>query len=438
MSTAYDKAAEYILNIPKFAGKNSLEDTARLLDILCPLRKGKIIHIAGTNGKGSVACFIHHTLRKAGIRAGLFTSPHLVSMTERIVMNDDPVSEETFTEAYESVLRAVKEAGDTLSHPSFFEFLFLMAMKVFTDEGAEYIVLETGLGGRLDATNCVREKALTVITNIDYDHTEYLGETLREIAFEKAGILREGVPVVCVDNKPEVTEVIQGRARELNSECYPIKPENITISDIFNKDYIDFSLGCDYYRLENVRITGSADYQTMNASLALVSLSLAGDPRLTEKVIREGIGTAVWTGRFTLLREGVRIDGAHNPDGIRAFLSSVRRMGDTGRNLLVFGALRDKNIPEMIRMIGQSGLFSEVYLTKVGSSRTAEPEDLRGLFASFPGIRVTCFADASRALLGAMDLRRGEDTVYVTGSLYLLGEILEADLRGALWGGAVL
>ena len=194
----YEEAEAYINSVPKFTSKNKPENTLELIRrIGHPERKMKVIHVAGTNGKGSVCAFLSSMMTAGGKRCGLFTSPHLVKMNERFQINNIPVSDEIFLGAYDKVMKIVKEMQeDGFYHPAYFELLFAIGMVIFEEEGVEYLVLETGLGGRLDATNIVEHPIVTVITSISLDHTEILGDTIEEIAGEKAGIIKLRVPVV--------------------------------------------------------------------------------------------------------------------------------------------------------------------------------------------------------------------------------------------------
>ena len=204
--TAFEQAEQYINEIPRFAGKNTVEDTSRLLTIAgCDRLPFPVIHVAGTNGKGSVCACLASILKESGRRVGIFTSPHLVDIRERIRIDDEMISENRFAEVFWEVqILADKGKKEGLSHPSFFEYLFLMAMIYFRDEKPDAVILETGLGGRLDATNSVSHPALCVITEIGFDHMQYLGDTLEEIAGEKAGIIKKGVPVIFQDRRPDI------------------------------------------------------------------------------------------------------------------------------------------------------------------------------------------------------------------------------------------
>ena len=222
----YAEAEEYINQIPRFSKVKSEENVDEILALFGhPEKKFAYIHVAGTNGKGSVCAFLDSMLRMAGKKTGLFTSPHLITTTERMKINGQNISEEAFTEIFEELLHVVKvreKAGHL--HPTYFEWLYLMAMLWFGRQGIEYGIIETGLGGRLDATNHIAQPVLTIITSISYDHMEILGSTLTEIAGEKAGILKSGVPVICDGSEPEAMAVIRKRAAILHCPLKVIEP----------------------------------------------------------------------------------------------------------------------------------------------------------------------------------------------------------------------
>ncbi len=217
----YEEAEAYINSVPKFTSKNKPENTQELIcRIGHPERKMKVVHVAGTNGKGSVCAFLSTMLAAGGKRCGLFTSPHLVKINERFQINNIPVSDEIFLRAYDKVMKIVKEMQDDgFYHPAYFELLFAIGMVIFEEEGVEYLVLETGLGGRLDATNIVEHPIVTVITSISLDHTEILGDTIEEIAGEKAGIIKQGVPVVYDGREKRAEKVICKKAEEQNARA---------------------------------------------------------------------------------------------------------------------------------------------------------------------------------------------------------------------------
>lgn len=247
----YAEAEEYINQIPRFSKVKSEENVDEILALFGhPEKKFAYIHVAGTNGKGSVCAFLDSMLRMAGKKTGLFTSPHLITTTERMKINGQNISEEAFTEIFEELLHVVKvreKAGHL--HPTYFEWLYLMAMLWFGRQGIEYGIIETGLGGRLDATNHIAQPVLTIITSISYDHMEILGSTLTEIAGEKAGILKSGVPVICDGSEPEAMAVIRKRAAILHCPLKVIEPEQVKILLNRGKN-IDFLLQ-DRYELQD-------------------------------------------------------------------------------------------------------------------------------------------------------------------------------------------
>ena len=220
----YKEIVDYIEEIPKFTTKNPLDHTKELLARLGnPQNQQKVIHVAGTNGKGSVCAYLDSMLRAGGYCVGLFTSPHLVKINERFKINGQMISDDTFVQAFEQIKRIIDEAvAEGLDHPSYFETLFLMGMVIFQKAGVDYVVLETGLGGRLDATNTVDQPLACIITSISLDHVEYLGDTIEKIAGEKAGIIKPKVPVIYDGHNAEAARVIKARAKALDSPSYAL------------------------------------------------------------------------------------------------------------------------------------------------------------------------------------------------------------------------
>lgn len=426
----YIDCCNYILDIPKFAGKNSLEDTHRLLEHVYKEGSAKVVHIAGTNGKGSTTLYLCTILQNMGYKVGMFTSPHLVSINERIKVNNKNISDENFVKCFQDVKRAIKEEG-SVSHPSFFEFLFLMAMDYFAKSKVDYIVLETGLGGRLDATNCVIQKNLSVITKIGMDHMEYLGDTLEKIAYEKAGIIKEQVPVIVYDNKDIAFDVIKHVADEKNSTCYQISSENIKIL-LQNKQIIDFSIGCRYYRLGGLRLETAATYQVMNATLAVTAAFYLENEVFSQDIIHKSLLESFWPGRMEEISPEVYLDGAHNVDGIEAFLSSVKSHASAlsadnsndgkQHRLLLFSVVKDKEYTKMIDLIVASKLFDRVYVAPLESDRKTDLNTLKEVFTNYD-IDVRFYNKVDEAYAEAMSDKSVEDSLYIAGSLYLVGYI---------------
>ncbi len=415
----YTEAKQYILEIPRFAKKHTMEETKRLLKLVVGDKPpGKIIHVAGTNGKGSVCAYLRSILLESGRQVGLFTSPHLETMRERICMGNEMISEEEFTAAFERVMEVVEEEN----HPSFFEFLFLMAMVYFQEKNPEYIILETGLGGRLDATNAIDNPVLCVITEIGYDHMEYLGDTIREIAAEKAGIIKAGVPVVFFDRRRESTEILTQYAKKGRSPLVFIGNSNILDVNINNKS-IDFSLDTGYYKYVNLSLETNAQYQVENAALAVCAAERLKDVKITPRTIRRGLGAMRWPGRMEEVLPGIYLDGAHNEDGMEAFLQTASHDGCTGKRFLLFGVVADKRYEAMAAQIAESGLFTRAALTLLETDRSASIDRLKAAWQQYKEISCSFHENAGEAYRELLSCKEGKDVIYVAGSLYLTGQM---------------
>lgn len=418
--SSYEEAVNYILEIPKFGSKNSIEDTRIFLDRIYEDKTSKIIHVAGTNGKGSTSNYISSILLESGFSVGLFTSPHLVLINERIMVDGCMITNDEFLEAFEVVLRMVNEEGGE-HHPSFFEFIFLMAMYHFSKRKVDYIVLETGLGGRLDATNSIRTKDLCVITKIGLDHTEYLGNTIEEIAKEKAGIIRNDTKVAFFDNHDESSRVIKEYSQKLNCACYPISKENILVYEQ-REEYIDFLMECEYYRYDSLKVSSCALYQTYNASLAALGCSVLSEKKITIDTIRRGLIKAKWNGRMEEIEPSVYLDGGHNPDGIEAFLEAVGSMPKKGKRVLLFSVVSDKQYDAMIELLAESHFFEKIYIGKINSARALRTEDIKKTFEKH-NCEVLVAEDIQKAYEEAKNSLLENEELFVVGSLYLVGQI---------------
>ncbi len=417
---------EYILGIPQISSKHTLVDIREFLQFMGnPGMRKKMIHVAGTNGKGSVCAYLQSVLTESGIAAGVFTSPHLVTMRERISISGKVISEEEFAAAFHKVRDGVEQFARKRKdnfHPSFFEFLFLMAMVVFESKDIEYIILETGLGGRLDATNVISHPEVCVITEIGYDHMEYLGNSLAEIAGEKAGIMKPGVPVVTIGKKDGVTEKLRETASLSGCPIFVIQPEDIKINEIENKT-IDFSFHSRYYMYVRLLLSTKALYQAENAAMAVQAVELLRDARITEEHIRTGLRKTYWPGRMEEIAEGVFLDGAHNEDGIQALLDTVRQDECQGKRYLLFGGIKEKQYQRIIGMLAGSGLFAEAAAVPLETIRSLSVYDLKETFLQYTDLPCTVCRDAQEALRLLKQKKQADDIIYIAGSLYLAGQI---------------
>jgi dihydrofolate synthase / folylpolyglutamate synthase len=380
-----------------------------------PQKSFKSVHIAGTNGKGSVASMIASGLGAAGRRTGLYTSPHLVEPTERIQVAGRPVSRERFVDAFERVHQTAEQMhrkGELDAHPTYFETVTAMGFLLFHDLGVETAVVETGLGGRLDATN-VLQPEMCVITRVDYDHERYLGNSIESIAGEKAGILKAGTPAVFGAQRPEAMAVLEARAAELG--IFSIR------SSIWGAANVEYSADGNRFAAERagrqIAIEGrlAGEHQVENALTAVTALELLKVP---ESTISRGIADATWPGRLERVgeRPEILLDGAHNPAGVRALAAHLRRFYADRRIWLVYGAMRDKSLDEIAGIL--SPLAYRVVLTSPETHRALRAEVLGRLFDDSAVVVAESVADA----LAAARAAGPEDLVVITGSLMLVGE----------------
>lgn len=425
----YKEAVEYLYDVPRFTKKNTVEDTQRFLTLLgSPDRKMKIIHVAGTNGKGSVCAYLRGILTEAGYRCGVFSSPHLVEPTERFRINDREISKEEFLQAFLQVYGYLDwDAIDKQEgyHPTFFEYLFFMAMLLFEKAGLDFVILETGLGGRLDATNAVSHKELTIITKIGLDHTEYLGTTLEEIAREKVGIINPAAPLVFWDNGDEATVEIRANCEKRKVSAHPVSKKDYTYLDFQNKS-IDFSYHSRYYNYISLCLRTIARYQMDNACLAIKAVEVLDQGRTVSKQhIQNGIYKAFWAGRMEEVRPDFFVDGAHNADGIDAFLDTVRADGYQGQRSLLCSVVKDKDYTQMIQKIAKSGLFHSAYVVQMQSYRAIDPFELVQLWKRYTGQTLKVFDTVKEAVETLLREQTDSMRIYAAGSLYLVGEIKE-------------
>ena len=393
----YRDALAWVYGRQSFGIKLGLDNTRRLLAAAGnPQSRLRFLHVAGTNGKGSTCAMMDAILRAAGHRTGLYTSPHLVDFRERIRLDGAMIPEDAVAEG----LSLLREAAKTCDHaPTFFELVTVLAAWWLAREEAEYVVWETGMGGRLDATNAVLPD-VAVITPIGLDHQKWLGDTLAQIAGEKAGIIKSEVPVVSAPQAQEVCEVLTSTAAGVGA---PIT--------FVSEPWSGVTAG----------LAGA--HQRWNAALACAALRAAG-VRVDADAEVQGLSSVVWPGRFQRVGEDLVVDGAHNPSAIETLVATWREVYGDVRASLVFGAVLDKDIEALL--LALRSIADEVWLVPVNNLRGASPEELRPMaeaarFATIHDGPVEASLAAARA---------GGRPVLVAGSLFLAGEVL-ALLEGA-------
>jgi dihydrofolate synthase/folylpolyglutamate synthase len=400
--------------------KYGLERIKTLLGALGdPERLSRIVHVAGTNGKGSTCAMIESGLRASGLRTGLFTSPHLVEPTERVRINGCPVSADEFRAAFDRVHACAEQLLDSGSidfHPTYFETVTAMAFVLFREKRTEAVVLEVGLGGRLDATNVVPPE-LCVITPVDFDHEALLGKSLEAIASEKAGILKPEVPAVFAAQRPEAQATLDARAAELGIEVVQAM-EKWRAEDIrFTARGAEFVARRGMSAPLRIACPLAGRHQLENAIVAIAALEKLG---IAPAAIEKGIADTRWPGRLDRVSTSpdIILDGAHNPAGARALAGYIRQFYSGSHIVMIYGAMRDKAVAEMTGVLFP--LVNEVIATAPHQSRAVDPETIRTL-AEHPSVRT------APDLAAAIQIARAgpsDRVIFITGSLFLVGEAL--------------
>lgn len=420
----YDEAVKYLLDIPKFTKNKNNDNLRRILEYMGnPDRTFKIIHIAGTNGKGSTCSFISSVLKKSGYTFGRFTSPHLVKVNERICINGYDVTDEEFLQAYEVVSQTVEKVMNMGGeHPSFFEYMFLICMAAFEKAKVEYAVLETGLGGRLDATNIIENPVISILTSISKDHMEILGDSIEDIAAEKAGIIKSNVPVVYWGEDETVSSVIEKAALKKEAKAICICKKDIKKIEKTNNS-IDFCLINSYDKYGCLTIPFVMDYQMYNASLAVVALQEIL-PDIGEKNLKEGILEAKWPGRMEQIADKVYLDGAHNYDGVLQFRNYVNELVSVKKTevYILFSVVKEKEYHEMMELIGQIDGCKGFLVAPVANARAVAVNELKQELEKM-GKPVYGFSSLTEAYDYGCRLKGEDEYLFCVGSLYMVGEI---------------
>ena len=426
-------AVEWLYGLQHFGIKLGLHNIGAMLDLLDrPDRAFPVLHVAGTNGKGSVSAMLDGILRAAGMRVGLFTSPHLVRPSERIRIDGVDLDERRFDAALfemRDVIEPARSDGTIPSHPSFFEVMTATALREFRREAVDVAVLEVGLGGRLDATNAA-DTDLSVIVTVDLDHTKSLGGTVEEIALEKAGIIRAGVPVVCGVTRPEALGVLRAVAARRGAPWI----DGLAAAAIEPHADGTFAVATAARRYDGLRPSLAGRHQWDNARLAIVALEAVA-PRLAREVspqaVARGLAQTRWPGRLQWIdgRPRTLLDGAHNPAGIASLVAHLAAEPIRPRPVLLFGTTREKDLDRvLLPLLPHVG---GIIAGRAGIDRAMDP----GEIAAWAHGRVPWIVpetDPATALARARDRAGAHGTVLVTGSLYLVGDVLTVlDARDA-------
>jgi dihydrofolate synthase / folylpolyglutamate synthase len=413
--TDLTQALAWVFDLQKFGIKFGLSSTLDLLARLdLPYREGRYLHLAGTNGKGSVAAMLSAILTRAGYPVGLFTSPHLVDFRERFRLREEEISEARLL----SLINEVHRVVDDREPPTFFEFVTAMALLYFHQEQADPIILETGLGGRLDATNIV-QPLVAVVTNIGHDHHEHLGSGLLQIAAEKAGVIKAGVPLVTHATQKSVLKLFRQRCEEVAAPLYQ--------GGVDFKSQAGRSGQFNYYGLEHdwnglsLSLTGRHQYRNAAVALAVLELLHRGGFAISESAIREGLKNICWPGRLEQVAQDPRIilDGAHNPPAALTLAAALKRTRGNGRLILVLGMMADKDVDAILSRL--LPLAQVVIFTQPKYFRAAATADLLRRAAAY-SLTALSVPVVAQAIQKAQSLAGPRDRIVISGSLFTVGE----------------
>lgn len=414
----YETAMNYLRGDVCSGMKLGLQNIRSLMEKLGnPQDKIKIIHVAGTNGKGSCTSFVNSVLVSQGYKVGMFTSPSIYNFEERIRINNTNISEENLI----SLMKEVKEVAETLeTFPADFELITAIAYLYFYREKCDYVIMEVGLGGRLDATNVVDKPYITVITSISLDHQQFLGNTLPEIAYEKAGIIKENIPVVIYSQSEEVMNTLENIAKSK-------KAENVK-NDLSSVKIIDNTIEGQtiaYKEYKDLKISLIGEHQVNNSTLALEVIDKMREmgTEISKEAVYEGFKNVIWPCRFELVSKNPYfiLDGAHNIDGVDKFISSVKFYFANRKKIAIFGVLEDKDYMQMLEKIVPT---FDIFLTVTpDSDRAMKSYKLKNVISSMTDKEIYNFEDYNDAIKKSFELSKEEDLICAFGSLYFVGEV---------------
>jgi dihydrofolate synthase/folylpolyglutamate synthase len=411
--TGYSDALGYLYGLEKFGMVFGLENIKWLLNLIDnPHSRLKTVHIGGTNGKGSVASMMSHILKEAGYTVGRYTSPHLVSFTERITVNEEDISEEEVAELTETIKKKVEEK-DRERFFTFFDFTTALAFEYFFRKKTDISIIEVGLGGMFDSTNVI-EPAISIITNVSYDHMQYLGEDIVDITKEKAGIIKSNTPVITGAHGVSA-QIIGTTAKKLNSPVYNLH------RDFSYKKTGDqmMSYAGIKEKIDNLSINLMGDHQFTNGALSLCAAEVLSSSGFSvkEDSIRDALANIKWQGRLEVVNKNptIILDGAHNPDSAQVLAEFFKSHYTDKKKILIFGVMKDKDYRKIIEKIVP--FTDKVILTRPATERALPPEEIEG-YVKNPFIT----EDVRSALIKAKAIADENSLIIVTGSFYTIGE----------------
>ena len=421
----YQEAMKYITEVGNFGSNYGLERTYKLLELLDnPQDKLKIIHVAGTNGKGSTTAMITSMLKGCGYKVGMYTSPFLEEFEERIQINGENIPKEKLAQLITKIKYAVdKVIEEGYNHPTEFEIITVLMFLYFATEEVDFAVVEVGLGGRLDSTNVITP-ILSVITSISFDHTNLLGNTLEEIATEKAGIIKSCIPTVIYPQEEMAERVISSKCQELDSKLYKINKEDAKLINIIKEDKIYQQVKVKLDDEYDVKLPLLGEHQILNLAVALKALEVIKDkaPKLNMESIVKSIATVRWNGRLEIMSNSpyVVIDGAHNIQGITQLDKNIKKYFEYKDMYLILGILADKDVEDMVKVITPKA--KKVFTVTPNSMRAETAEELMNEVKKY-NESCEAYNDYKNAFEDALKLCKKDDLLLISGSLYMIGEM---------------
>ncbi|MCX8132266.1 MAG: bifunctional folylpolyglutamate synthase/dihydrofolate synthase [Clostridia bacterium] len=417
----YDEALNYIHGTLKFGSKLGLHNIGKLLELMGnPQDKLKFVHVAGTNGKGSTVAFISSMLMEAGYKVGVYTSPYIERFTERMKIGNNEIGQSELAELTEFVKAKTEimvKMGE--NHPTEFEIVTAIAFLYFCKNSCDIVVLEVGLGGRFDATNIIKTPELAVITTINFDHTSILGNTLPEIAFEKAGIIKHGGDVLLYPQRQEVEKVFEAACKERGAILQK--------AEIYEAEITGFSSEGQSFNYKNyigLRITLLGDHQVNNAVLAINAADMLNSKgfAISETSIRNGLANARWPGRLEVVsREPLFIvDGAHNAEGARVLSEALNKYFPEKRKIFIFGVMRDKDYKSLVEAVNP---LAYKYITVTPENERALSAEELAIFIRSYCKNVMVSDTIEEAIKASLDISTPDDLVCAFGSLYYIGKV---------------
>jgi len=422
----YNEALQFIHESHKFGMRLGLDNIKKLLELLGnPQNNLKIIHVAGTNGKGSTCSFISSILKESGYKVGLYTSPFLETFTERIRVNGENIREEEVGKIVSLIKEKIEiMVSEGYSYPTEFEIVTAMAFYYYNQEKVDFVALEVGLGGRYDATNVIDKPVVSAITSISLDHTGILGDTLAKIAFEKGGIIKEDCPTIVYPQQEEASEVIKNICAEKKSKYIECDFKNIEIkSSNINSQIYNCNINGKELRDLEIKLIG--DHQIKNSIVALNVIEYLNDIKITnisEENIRKGLLETKWPGRIEKISENPMfiIDGAHNEEGAKSLANSIDKYFENKNKILVIGMLEDKDIDSVLDLLIPK--FNNVITTTPDNPRAIDANKLKEKIERY-NIEVTCKPNIKEAVDYALEISNKDDVIISAGSLYMIGNV---------------